>query len=103
MVGIKMKNMKYLVFVFTILVLIISCGRNELKFQKHKSGLEYNIIEKIQIEDFLLKVGDLVSLHLSYETEDGKEIFNSKNSERKYLRTIAKPAHIGGSSSETEC
>jgi len=96
MVGIKIKNMKYLVFVFTILVLIISCGRNELKFQKHKSGLEYNIIEKIN-EDSLLKVGDLVSLHLSYETEDGKEIFNSKNSERKYLRTIAKPAHIGGS------
>lgn len=96
MVGIKMKYMKNLFFSFAIIILVISCGGSDSKFQKHESGLEYRIVEK-NSGDSLLKVGDLVYLDFSYETEDGKEMYNSKNYDRKYLRTIAKPSHKGGS------
>ncbi len=87
-----MKNIFLLVIVP---IFALACKDNKVKFKKLESGLEYMIVEKIS-QDSLLKVGDLVYMKLSYETEDGKEIFNSNNSDRRYMRTVAKPSHTGG-------
>ncbi len=88
--------MRIVTVFFVLSVVLMSCNNGKLKFEKHESGLEYKIIEKVAC-DSTLQIGDVVSLNLSYEKEDGTVIFNSSNSERNYLRTVAKPSHKGGS------
>lgn len=88
--------MKAVAVLFILSVVLISCNSGNQKFEKHESGLEYKIVEKGS-GDSTLKVGDVVSLNLSYEKEDGTVIFNSSESDRTYLRTISKPSHKGGS------
>jgi len=89
--------MRKVVFAIILSGLIItSCNNGKLSFEKHKSGLEYKIVEK-GTSGVAVKKGDVISLILSYEKEDGTVIFNSAESERQYLRKVNKPSHSGGS------
>lgn len=87
--------MKYFLGLFLISVVFVSCNSGEIRFKRHSSGLEYSIVEKVS-GDSLLKLGDVVVLNLSYETENGTVLFNSAKSDRKYLHAIAKQSHDGG-------
>jgi FKBP-type peptidyl-prolyl cis-trans isomerase len=81
---------------FLLALMVLSCNNGKMKFAKHESGLEYKIIEDAS-SDSTLKVGDVVSLNLSYEKEDGTVLFSSADTERKYLRKVEAPSHKGGS------
>ncbi|MBN2778904.1 MAG: FKBP-type peptidyl-prolyl cis-trans isomerase [Bacteroidales bacterium] len=88
--------MKRKEIVFLMISLIfIACNPDKNKFKTHESGLEYKIVTS---EDGVKpKIGDVLVLNYSYETEDGKEIFNSAEAERKYLKKLEAPKHTGGS------
>lgn len=86
--------MKYVLGLFLISVVLVSCNSRETRFEKHNSGLEYSIVDKVS--DSLLKLGDVVILNLSYEAENGTVLFSSAKSDRKYLRTIRQKSHDGG-------
>lgn len=94
--------MKYILVLILISVVLFSCNGGKMGFEKHESGLEYKIVDKVST-DSLLKQGDVVALSMSYETEDGTVLFSSAKSERKYLRTIGKPSHKGGSFEDGMC
>jgi FKBP-type peptidyl-prolyl cis-trans isomerase FkpA len=94
--------MKYILGFILISVVLVSCNGGKNGFEKHESGLEYKIVDKVST-DSLLKQGDVVALNMSYETEDGTVLFSSAKSERKYLRTIGKPSHKGGSFEDGMC
>ena len=74
---------------------IVSCVNDNIRFEKHESGLEFKIIEKGQGEK--VKLEDVMVLNFSYEKEGGEIIFESNKSDRKYLRKVAAPSHKGGS------
>lgn len=87
---------KYLIFVGVLLVLF-SCKNNEGKFEKHESGLEYRIVSSVEGATQKAKIDDVMILNFSYETEDGKVLYNSSIADRKYLRKLIPPTHTGGS------
>lgn len=89
----KLKN---LFWIFVVLAVFASCNNGKIKYEKHSSGLEYIIVEKGK-SDVKLKDGDVISLLMTYETEDGKVLFNSAQTNRIYLRTVSKSSHAGGS------
>lgn len=89
--------LKKIITIFVIITVLSACKNNsEVKFEKHSSGLEYKIIEKGS-SGVTVKQGDVLELILSYHTEDGKMLFNSAGSDRKYMRKVPKPTHSGGS------
>lgn len=88
-----MKNIFFLI-VFIALI-ILSCSSSN--FKKDKSGLEYILFPNNQNNTEKLKIGDLIQMSLSYETENGVELFNSNSSNRKYLRKLGEATHSGGS------
>ncbi len=73
----------------------VACNNDKIKFEKHESGLEYKIISKG--EGAKVKIGDVLVLNISYESENGQKIFNSGDTDRKYLRKVEAPKHTGGS------
>ena len=75
---------------------IISCTDKYGDFQVAESGLQYKIIEQNDSGQ-TPNVGDVLELNYSYETEDGRVLFDSRNSDRKYMKTLELPAHTGGS------
>ena len=81
--------------IFIITLIFIACNNGDIKFDKHESGLEYKIVTKGEGKQ--VNIGDILILHLVYETEDGVKIFNSADTERKYLRKLEAPKHTGGS------
>jgi FKBP-type peptidyl-prolyl cis-trans isomerase FkpA len=87
---------KNLLLLATVLFIFTACNKDKTKYEKHASGLEYIIVEKGK-SDVKLKNGDVISVLMTYETEDGKVLFNSYQTNRKYLRTVSKPSHKGGS------
>ncbi|HOZ30704.1 MAG TPA: FKBP-type peptidyl-prolyl cis-trans isomerase [Bacteroidales bacterium] len=87
---------KKIITILVIITLLVACKNDKLKFNKHESGLEYKIIEKGNT-GIKIKQNDLLELVLSYQTEDGKVLFNSAESDRKYLKKVSKPTHSGGS------
>ncbi|MDD3860420.1 MAG: FKBP-type peptidyl-prolyl cis-trans isomerase [Bacteroidales bacterium] len=88
--------MNKIILSLIIIFLFAACKNDKMKFEKHSSGLEYKIIEK-GTSNINVKQDDVLELVLSYQTEDGKVLFNSTTSERKYMRKVSKPAHSGGS------
>lgn len=93
-----MKNKGLVVFLNFIFFLIYSCNSSETgNFKKLSSGLEYKIIETKGSSARKLKLGDVINLNYSYETEDGKVLFSSLKSNRKYLRKVEKSAKTHGS------
>jgi hypothetical protein len=91
--------MKKIFFLLTLTILVFSCNSNKLKFKKHESGFSYCIVESNE-NGKKLNLGNLILLEMSYETKDGTILFNSKGSDRNYLRTITEPSRNGGSIEE---
>ncbi|MDL2262991.1 FKBP-type peptidyl-prolyl cis-trans isomerase [Bacteroidales bacterium OttesenSCG-928-I21] len=85
-----------LLLVILLIGLLYSCN-NKPKFEKHESGLKYFIIKGDNPNAGKLELGNLAILNLSYETETGIILFDSKSTDRRYLRTVLSPSHSGGS------
>ncbi|PLX06290.1 MAG: hypothetical protein C0596_17615 [Marinilabiliales bacterium] len=81
--------------IFLLPLFAIACKNDTTDFEKHESGLEYKIITSTGGEK--AKVCDVLILNFEYETKGGKVIFNSADSDRKYLRKLETPKHTGGS------
>ena len=93
--------MKRINVLFALSVLIFmglqSCkDKNENEYKTADSGLRY-IFHESYPDNVKPQMEDVVILHMSYETPKGKELFNSANSEREYMRTIKGATHPGGS------
>ncbi len=82
-------------YILVLVFAFVACNKGKIEFEKHDSGLEYKIVSKG--EGGKVKNGDLLILHMVYETEDGTKIFNSADTDRKYLRKVEAPKHSGGS------
>lgn len=92
-----MKKINILLALFLLMGLgFQSCKENNNDYKTADSGLRY-IIHESNPENIKPQMEDLVILHLSYETTDGKVLFNSANSSREYMRTIKGATHPGGS------
>lgn len=92
--------MKVQIFVLYFLtgLFLLSCNNSsEEKFNKLSSGLEYRIVETKGEAVRKVSLGDILQLNYSYETEDGRELFASSKSGRKYLRKVEKSAKTHGS------
>jgi len=81
------------ILIILSLVLAISCKNNN---QNATSKLDYTIVDENK-DGKTPKVGDILELYYSYETEDGRVLFDSKNREGKYMKKLEAPAHTGGS------
>ena len=77
-------------------VAIGSCSDKYGDFDVSESGLQYRIVEQNESAQ-MPQIGDVLELNYSYETEKGKVLFESSESGRKYMKTLEKPAHTGGS------
>ncbi|MDD4218008.1 MAG: FKBP-type peptidyl-prolyl cis-trans isomerase [Bacteroidales bacterium] len=88
-----MKNIFLLLIVLS--VFLFSCNVDKNGFETHESGLKYKIV--FTENGAKPNIGDVLILRLSYETESGKELFNSTDTDRKYLRKLEPPKHTGGS------
>ncbi len=75
---------------------IVSCADKYNDFQVAESGLQYKIIEQ-NVDGQIPNIGDVLELNYSYETTDGRVLFDSHDSDRKYMKTLETPAHTGGS------
>ena len=82
-------------YILVVVFAFVACKNGKIAFEKHESGLEYKIITKGEGKQ--VKMGDVLVMHLVYETKDGKVIFNSLDTDRKYLRKLEAPKHTGGS------
>ncbi len=92
-----MKTAKFTLLLSAILMLgFQSCNQKDKNFKTADSGLRYQFHETNN-EAVIPKIDDVVILHLSYETPDGKVLFNSANSKREYMQTIKGATHPGGS------
>lgn len=89
--------MKKIFFILTLIAIFLYSCNKENEFKKHESGLEYIIFKGNEKNAQKLQIGNTVSLEMTYETSDGKVLFNSKDSNRQYLRNIEAPSHKGGS------
>ena len=89
-------NIGTLVFIFIITLVISSCSDKYGDFDIAESGLQYRIVERNESAP-IPQIGDVLELNYSYETENGKVLFESSESGRKYMKTLEKPAHTGGS------
>ena len=87
---------KILSFFFLPILAIQSCSGRYGDFQTAECGLQYMIVEQNEAGQ-KPKIGDVLELNYSYETENGKLLFNSRESGRKYMKTLEKPSHTGGS------
>ncbi|MDD4148963.1 MAG: FKBP-type peptidyl-prolyl cis-trans isomerase [Bacteroidales bacterium] len=88
-----MKKTLLLLFIFS--TFLFSCNGDKNGFETHESGLQYKIV--FTENGAKPNIGDVLILRLSYETETGKELFNSADTDRKYLRKLETPKHTGGS------
>ena len=89
-------NIGTLVFIFIITLVISSCSDKYGDFDIAESGLQYRFVERNESGQ-IPQIGDVLELNYSYETEKGKVLFESSESGRKYMKTLEKPAHTGGS------
>ena len=92
----KKSHFKILLFLFVATIVIGSCTNNYGEFKVAESGLQYRIVEQNETGQ-MPQIGDVLELNYSYETEKGKVLFDSRESGRKYMKTLEKPAHTGGS------
>ncbi len=95
--NIQMKKVLLIAFLTAFCAISLNSCKENAKFEKDESGLEYIIIKGNNPEAQKLQLGNLVTLNISYETEKGVMLFNSSGSGRRYLRTILAPTHKGGS------
>lgn len=92
-----MKRFFKILFLFLFATILLdSCSDKYGEFDIAESGLQYRIIEQNETKQ-CPKVGDVLELNYSYETEKGKVLFDSRESGRKYMKTLGLPAHTGGS------
>lgn len=75
----------------------VSCADKYGEFQTAESGLQYRIVDNNRNTGKSPKIGDVLELNYSYETEDGRVLFDSHGGDRKYMKTLEAPAHTGGS------
>jgi len=91
-----MKTFFITIIVAVCLFGISSCNDGYGDFQVAESGLQYRFVEQNESGQ-MPQIGEVLELNYSYETENGKVIFDSQGSERKFMKTLEKPAHVGGS------
>ena len=91
-----MKDFFKILLFFGATAVICSCSDKYGDFKVADSGLQYRIIEQNE-NGQRPQIGDVLELNYSYETEKGKVLFESSESGRKYMKTLEKPAHTGGS------
>ncbi|MCF0205957.1 MAG: hypothetical protein HUK15_00890, partial [Bacteroidales bacterium] len=90
--------MKYLsVFVlFCLCACAYSCKGKYGDFQKSESGLEYQIFANHAESAARPQVGDVLELEYSYEVENGRVLFDSKENGRGYLKKLEEATQQGG-------
>ena len=86
----------FTILLFFVAVLICSCSDKYGDFDVAESGLQFRIVEQNESAQ-VPQIGDILELNYSYETENGKVLFKSSESGRKYMKTLEHPAHTGGS------
>ena len=91
-----MKRYCYIFLLLFVFVVIYSCKDNYGDFNVAESGLQYRFVESHENAQ-LPKIGNVLELEYSYEKEDGTVLFSSREGGRKYMKTLEKPAHTGGS------
>ena len=91
-----MKGFVISIIACTLFAFVSSCSGGYGDFQTAESGLQYMFVEQNETGQ-KPKIGDVLELNYSYETENGKVLFESRESGRKYMKTLEKPAHTGGS------
>lgn len=89
-----MKTPIFIFIFFVVAAMLFSCGN--IGYDKHESGLLYRLVEHDENARHIA-VGDVVSLDMSYELENGRVMFRSAAGDRTYMRTAAAPEHSGGS------
>jgi FKBP-type peptidyl-prolyl cis-trans isomerase len=82
--------------ILAFLFLFASCTDKYGDFNVAESGLQYRIVESNENAP-LPKVGNVLELRYTYEKMDGTILFDSGEAGRKYMKTLEKPAHTGGS------
>lgn len=91
-------KVKIVILYFLLGLFLLACNNKpEEKFKKLSSGLEYRIVETKGESARKVSLGDILQLNYSYETEDGRVLFASSKSNRKYLRKVDKSAKTHGS------
>ncbi|MDR2835355.1 MAG: FKBP-type peptidyl-prolyl cis-trans isomerase [Bacteroidales bacterium] len=81
-----------------VIICLITFGCNKKStFQTDSSGLQYKLIKSENKNAQKVALDDIVELNLTSEKEDGTILFDSKKSDRKYLRKISPASHVGGS------
>ena len=90
--------MKRILFIsIASVIAFASCKKGtESEFKTADNGLTYKIVES-NPENQKLKLNDVVIMHLSYSTVNGKTLFDSDNSGRTYMRQVTAPTHPDGS------
>lgn len=91
-----MKKFVYILILLPVVFTTYSCSDKYGDFLVADSGLQYRIVESHESAP-LPNIGDLLELEYSYEKEDGTMLFDSNEGGRKYMKTLEKPAHTGGS------
>ena len=91
-----MKRYCYIFILLSAVVVMHSCKDNYGDFNIAESGLQYRFVESHENAQ-LPQIGNVLELEYSYEKEDGTVLFNSREGGRKYMKTLEKPAHTGGS------
>jgi FKBP-type peptidyl-prolyl cis-trans isomerase FkpA len=90
----KIRNCLYF-FIVTAFLFACKTPREE-NFEVATSGLKYHFHEQFPNNEKPMD-GDVIILDMRYETSDGKVLFDSKKTNRAYMRTIKPPTHPGGS------
>lgn len=92
-----MKTFYSILAISSLALFACSCDSNQSGFSTDESGLQYKIVESTNPGGIQPKVNDIIEIIYSFETQDGKILFNSQSDNRKYLKRVATPAHEGGS------
>jgi len=95
-----MRGFVILLLAVVFLSCTISCSGKYGDFDVTESGLQYKIVDNNRNTGRVPKIGDVLDLNYSYETEDGRVLFDSHDSGRKYMKTLEPAAHVGGSIEE---
>lgn len=90
-------NIRLFILIVSLGWLSVSCADKYGDFEVSETGLMYKIVDNNRNTGRKPKVGDVLELRYSYETESGNVLFNSSESERKYMKKLEFPAHTGGS------
>lgn len=80
-----------------LFAMLTSCVDKYGDFEVAESGLNYRIVDNNRNTGATPQIGDILELKYSYEVENGRELFNSENDGKRYLKKLEKPAHLGGS------